>query len=110
MVQRIQILLEDDLDGSDASETVSFAMDGVTYEIDLNDSNAAKLRADLGPFILKARRSGRARTAVTSGRAGGKTDRAQLTAMREWARKKGYKVSDRGRVSQEIQDAYNAQR
>ena len=58
MAQRVQVLLVDDLDGGDANETVSFALDGVTYEIDLSESNAAKFRDDLASWIGHARRSG----------------------------------------------------
>ena len=44
MAQRVNIVLEDDLDGTDADETVTFALDGVGYEIDLSSANAATLR------------------------------------------------------------------
>lgn len=107
MARKIQVFLQDDTDGSDASETVTFALDGIGYEIDLNDKNAAKLRSALEPFTSKARRTGRRKpTASPSGSA--KTHSAQLSAMREWARKNGHTVSDRGRISREIQDAYSA--
>jgi len=48
MAQKVHITLEDDLDGGDATETVSFGLDGRSYEIDLNDKNAGKLRKALG--------------------------------------------------------------
>lgn len=108
MAQKIQVFLQDDIDGSDASETIRFGIDGASYEIDLNDKNAKKLRSALEPFISKARKSGGRKAAGAGAGTRGKTDKTQLAAMREWARKSGYTVSDRGRISQEIQDAYSA--
>ena len=58
MAQRVQVLLVDDIDNTDADETVTFALDGVSYEIDLNNANAAKLRDALAPWVGHARRSG----------------------------------------------------
>ena len=55
MAQKVHIVLEDDLDGSDATETVTFGLDGTTYEIDLNDKNAGKLRDALAPYVGHAR-------------------------------------------------------
>jgi hypothetical protein len=105
MAQRVNIVLEDDLDGSDADETVTFALDGVTYEIDLSATNAAQLRDSLAPYVGHARRSaGRRAAGRTAPRAAAKRD---LGDVREWARKNGHKVSDRGRISAEIQVAYD---
>ncbi|HET8769131.1 Lsr2 family protein [Phycicoccus sp. M110.8] len=107
MAQRVNIVLEDDLDGSEADETVSFALDGTTYEIDLSAANAAKLRDALAPYVGHARRASgrRAPARSTSGRsAGAKRD---LADVREWARANGHQVSDRGRISAEIQAAYD---
>ncbi|RNI25194.1 histone-like nucleoid-structuring protein Lsr2 [Flexivirga caeni] len=104
MAQRVQILLEDDLDGSEASETVNFGLDGKVYEIDLSAANSAQLRDDLAKWIGHARPvRGRARGAMPVRQASGRTD---LNKVREWGRKNGYKVSDRGRVSAEVQEAY----
>lgn len=112
MVQRVQVILEDDISGGEATETVEFALDGVTYEIDLNDENAAKLRDDLARWIGEARRAGGRRQTRRRGAAGsgsGTSAKAdELAKMREWGRENGYKVSSRGRVSQELQDAYAA--
>ncbi|MDP9220309.1 MAG: Lsr2 family protein [Actinomycetota bacterium] len=104
MAQHVQVVLVDDLDGGKAAETVSFALDGVSYEIDLSAKNAAKLRDALASWVGHSRRAG--------GRRGGGRARAarggggDLTAMREWGRKNGFKVSDRGRISAELQAAY----
>jgi hypothetical protein len=104
MAQRVKVELVDDVDGSTAEETVTFALDGVSYEIDLNSDNASKLRDDLASWIGHARRSGGTRKA---GRGGGSARRRDLAKVREWARSKGYQVSDRGRISAEVQAAYD---
>ena len=108
MAQRVNIVLEDDLDGSPADETVTFALDGVTYEIDLSESNATKLRDALAPYVGHGRRAGGRRAA--SGRSAGSRaagGRRDLADVREWARKNGHQVSDRGRISAEVQAAYD---
>jgi hypothetical protein len=109
MAQRVQIVLEDDLDGGEAAETVTFGLDGVSYEIDLSDKNAVKLRDDLATWIGHARRSGGRR--ATGRRASGSTNtpsrRSDLAAVRAWARQAGHQVSDRGRVSAAVQEAYD---
>ena len=108
MAQRVQVLLVDDIDGGDASETVSFALDGVTYEIDLSESNAARFRDDLASWIGHARRSGgRRSTGAKRAAPGGTRTRSDLGAIREWARAHGHQVSDRGRISAEVQEAYD---
>lgn len=107
MAQRVKIILEDDLDGSPADETVTFGLDGVTYEIDLSAGNAAKLRDELAPWVGHARRSG-GRKSSGAGRASAAAGkRTDLAAVRDWARKNGYEVSDRGRISADIQAAYD---
>lgn len=104
MAQQTVIHLVDDIDGEPAEETVSFSMDGVSYEIDLTQGNAAKLRAGFEPFVRAARRTGGRRVvrSVDSDR------REALAQVRQWARAKGYTVSDRGRIATEIQRAYDA--
>src|SRR5262245_53842677 len=106
MAQRVNIVLEDDLDGSDADETVTFGLDGVTYEIDLSSGNAAQLRDALAPFVGHARKASgrRAATRPPVARSSGKRD---LADVREWARKNGHKVSDRGRISAQVQAAFD---
>ena len=47
VAKRTVVVLEDDLDGGPADETVTFALDGVSYEIDLSSSNAGRLRESL---------------------------------------------------------------
>ena len=115
MAQKVTVALIDDLDGSEASETLEFALDGVSYQIDLSSKNAGKLRDGLATFVASARRSGGRKRGV--GRpVGGPSkvrpaaaDREQNQAIREWARKQGMKVSDRGRIPAEVLDAYHQQ-
>jgi hypothetical protein len=108
-------VLVDDLDGGEADETVKFALDGVQYEIDLSDKNAAKLRDAFAPFLGVATTVGRGgvvvggRAASARGRGGAAADREQNKAIREWAQNKGIKVSDRGRIKQEIVDRFHAE-
>jgi len=106
MAQKTHIVLEDDLDGSTATETVTFGLDGTSYEIDLNDKNAAKLRDALAPYVGHGRKVGsaprRGRKAAAS--AGGPSARE----IREWARSNGHDVPDRGRVSADVRAAYEA--
>ncbi len=109
MAQRVQIVLEDDLDGGVAAETVTFGLDGVSYEIDLSDKNAGKLRDEFATWIGHARRSGGRRTTgrrVSNGTASS-SSRRDLSAVRAWARSNGHQVSDRGRVSAAVQEAYD---
>jgi hypothetical protein len=103
MAQRVQVLLVDDLDNSDADETVTFALDGVTYEIDLNQANAAKLRDAFAPWVGHARRSGGRKSAGRSAA----SSRKDVSAVREWARKNGHEVSERGRIPASVQEAYD---
>jgi hypothetical protein len=104
-----QVSLVDDLDGSAASDTVSFSLDGRQYQLDLSEKNAAKLRDALAPFITSARRTrgGRRRSGgdpkMTQRPA---TDRERTTAIREWARQHGHKVADRGRIPSSVVEAY----
>ncbi|HET7477266.1 MAG TPA: Lsr2 family protein [Dermatophilaceae bacterium] len=109
MAQKVQVLLVDDVDGGDAAETVTFALDGVSYEIDLSKPNADRLRQELSSWVGHARRAGGRKTASTSRRGStGPAKRNDLSVVREWARNHGHKVSDRGRISSEVQAAYDA--
>jgi len=107
MTQKMVVHLFDDLDQTqlaDGGQTVTFALQKTQYEIDLSRPNAAKLYEALAPFIAAGRRVGAPakRTAVKS------VDVAQTRAMRQWAKTHGMKVSDRGRISRVIQDAYHS--
>jgi hypothetical protein len=104
--QRITFL-EDDIDGSEAKETVTFAVDGVSYEIDLNDSHAAEIRAALRPYIDAGRK-----TSTGPGRARAKRPNARhsIAHVRAWAKEQGLAVSDRGRIQTDVVRKYEATR
>ncbi len=109
MAQKVQVILVDDLDGGTASETVSFALDGTAYEIDLSAKNAGKLRDVFATYVGVARKAGRASGRNTrSGRGSAAADREQNQAIRAWAKKKGLKVSERGRIPAEIVEKYKS--
>ncbi|KRE95591.1 hypothetical protein ASG76_08125 [Nocardioides sp. Soil774] len=107
MAQKVNIVLVDDLDGSEATETVSFGLDGASYEIDLNDANAAALRDAMSGYVGHARKvTGGGRRARKSS---GSTSSASNTKdVREWAKAQGMEVSERGRISADVQQAYDA--
>ncbi|HKC28699.1 MAG TPA: Lsr2 family protein [Jatrophihabitans sp.] len=112
MAQKTIVQLIDDLDQGTADETVIFGLDGTTYEIDLSAKNAAKLRDALANYIANARRSGRSSSRnVAAGRRGrgSRGDREQTQAIREWARKNGFKIGEKGRIPAHVLDAYNSQ-
>lgn len=107
MAQKVHIVLVDDLDGSEASQTVSFGLDGANYEIDLTDDHAAALREALAPYVGHARKVGRGGSAKKSAaKAAG--NGASAAEVRDWARSNGYDVPDRGRIPAEVRDAFDA--
>jgi len=114
VAQRVQVILEDDLDGGSADETVTFALDGVAYEIDLKSGNADKLRELLAPYVEKGRKQSgrltapRRSSAAAGGRTAGRASAArQDTAkIRNWAKENGFPVNDRGRVPSNVLEAY----
>ncbi|MFC4783153.1 histone-like nucleoid-structuring protein Lsr2 [Nocardioides sp. MAHUQ-72] len=109
MAQKVNIVLVDDIDGSEATETVSFGLDGTSYEMDLNDENAARLRDALAEFVGHARKVGSASRRGGARRAGAAaTGGPSAKEIRDWARSNGYDVPDRGRVSAEVREAYDA--
>lgn len=105
MAQRIEILLVDDVDGSKAVDTVTFALDGVTYEIDLNEAHAEELRAAVQAWASKARRTGGRRNASPGSSSSTSSHRSDI---RVWARANGHAVGEKGRISRSIQEAYAA--
>jgi Lsr2 len=94
----------DDIDGTAAAETVTFTIDGSSYEIDLSEKNAAKLRAVMSEWIAAGRRSGHRK-----GRANRSApDPAESTKARKWAVDNGFDVGPRGRLRAEVLDAYRS--
>ncbi len=108
MAQRVNVVLVDDIDGSDAEETVSFALDGVDYEIDLSDEHAAELRNAISLYIGHARRTGGRRKSGRRPSAPAAEGGTSAADIRAWARENGWEVPERGRVSAEVREAYAA--
>lgn len=112
MAQRVQVVMTDDLDGGEADETVSFGLDGSSYEMDLSVANAETLRNAIAPYVGAARRGGRAggrgRSGSTGSRPAAHPGSGDNAAIREWANANGHPVSARGRISVQVQDAYAA--
>ncbi|MEU5382687.1 Lsr2 family protein [Kitasatospora cineracea] len=107
MVQRVQVTLEDDLTGGKADETVHFALDGKSYEIDLGTKNAKKLRDALAPFVAAGRKQSGRVQARRFGRAAAASGE-DTAKIREWAKQNGYEINDRGRVPGNVREAYEA--
>ena len=110
MAQKVQVLLVCDLHDNDeeGTETVTFALDGSTYEIDVCESPAAQLRDSFATSVGAARRAGRGGAPKRAGagrpaKAGG--DR--VAQIREWARANGHQVNDRGRLPASVVAAYD---
>ena len=111
MAQKVNIVLVDDIDETEADETVSFGLDGKEYAIDLNTDNATKLREALAPYVAHARpvsgRGGRRGNGGSARTASSQSGPAPAE-IRAWARENGFDVPERGRVSAEVRDAYAA--
>ena len=115
MARHTTVTVTDDLDGSANAKEVTFGWDGAWWTIDLSAKNRASLEKALKPYLAKATKQagraagsgGRRRTgsSANSRRGGSRSDLAQVRA---WARSNGYQVSDRGRISAAVQQAYDA--
>jgi hypothetical protein len=117
MAQKVQVLLVCDLhdDEVEGSETIAFGLDGSSYEIDVCADHAGELRDAFAPYVGEARRAGRVAAAPAQRRSGGRAargggsgDRQRVQEIREWARNNGHKVSERGRLSSAVVEAYEA--
>jgi hypothetical protein len=105
MAQEHFVRLVDDLTGADAAETVTFALDGALYEIDLSAENAAKLRETLSVYVANGRRT--AARGNGGPRRSSRADREQTAAIRDWARKNGFDIGDKGRIPTSAVEAYH---
>jgi nucleoid-associated protein Lsr2 len=112
MAQKVLIEMVDDIDGEIATQTVPFSLDGVSYEIDLSGDNAAHLREELARFIAAGQRTGGRKVRLATGQSATSSggDRERSRQVREWARANGYAVSERGRISSEISEAFEQAR
>ncbi len=116
MAQRVQVLLVCDLhdDEAEGTETVAFSLDGSAYEIDVCDAHGGELREAFALYVGAARRAGRAGSGgrASAGRSGRRASRSgasrDVSEVREWARKNGHKINERGRISATVQQAYDA--
>lgn len=101
MAQRVVVTLSDDIDGSEAAETIAFGLDGKSYEIDLNEANAKKLRKALAPYVEAGRKRSR------SGKAYRQTQVApDPAAVRAWAQANKLEVPARGRIPKKVYEAF----
>jgi hypothetical protein len=110
MAQKVFVEVVDDLDGEEATQTVPFALDGVSYEIDLSDSNAAVLRDELARFVAAAQRTGGRKIRLATGQSMAtsvSSDRERTQVIRTWAHENGYAPAERGRISLNIIEAYD---
>ncbi len=107
MAQKVSVQLIDDLDGSEAVETIIFALNGQSYEIDLGEKNAGKFRKALAPFVEAGRKQGGAKRAKTRApvRSG---DYPSPVDVRAWASSQGIEVAARGRVPADVISKYQA--
>lgn len=110
MAQRTHIVVEDDITGGlitdNDAPTVTFALDGTTYEIDLNDKNQEKLRKALAPYVAAGRKVGKAPARRGAGKAA--STGPKPSEVREWAVAQGMDVPARGRIPLEVSNAYEA--
>jgi hypothetical protein len=112
MAQKVITEFIDDIDGSPAERTFTFAVDGTNYEIDLSTENIAEFTSAIGGFIESARkvkgsRSSNGRRTHNAGANGGRQSREQTQAVRDWARQQGHNISNRGRIPSSIQQAFD---
>jgi hypothetical protein len=108
MAQKVQVLLVDDLDGGEAEETLTFALDGTTYEIDLSEKNATQLRDSLHPFTSAARRAPGAQRRRSGRGARPASSRERSADIRAWAKGRGINVNERGRIPASVVEQYEA--
>ncbi len=109
MARETIIRITDDIDGTEAVESIHFGFRGTNYDIDLNAKNVAAMEKSFEKWIQHGQRSesigGRSRSRRATA-----ANKDQTAAVREWAKANGYKVSDRGRIAAEVREAYNASR
>lgn len=107
IVQLVDDLTQEPIDEG-AGESVRFSLDGVGYTIDLTNEHADEFRNLLSPYVTKARKGDAAPRAAARSNSSSRAPKGDLKAIREWASSNGYKVSSRGRIPAEVQNAYNA--
>lgn len=110
LAQKVNITFVDDLDGSEAIETVRFSLDNKEYEIDLSEENSKELRDGLEKFVKAARRGGSSSGSRGGKRGGGSatSNRDETQQIRLWAAENGINVNTRGRISSDVVEKYHA--
>lgn len=108
MAREIITLLRDDIDGAEASSTVAFGWDGVSYEIDLSKKNSRAFENAVAPYVRAARKASAPGRKAAPRKAAGKASKPKLDEIRSWARQNGYKVADRGRIPNAVIEAFAA--
>lgn len=106
MAKHTTVLLEDDLDGGKADETVAFAVDGKAFEIDLSAKNAQKLRKAMAAYVSAGRRVGKATSGGYRATQHASSSPREAAEMRAWAQQNGYEIGDRGRIPSDVREAY----
>jgi nucleoid-associated protein Lsr2 len=112
MAQKVTVQLVDDLDGTPSEDisTISFALDGASYQIDLTDDNAERLRDTLADYVNAARRTGgRIKRSAAAATPSPRTaaNREQTKTIREWARNNGFDLAERGRIPANVLQAFD---
>jgi Lsr2 len=114
VAERIVHQLIDDIDGSEipegGGERIEFSLRGASYQIDLSAANIAKLDKALKPYISAATkvRKSRGSRVKAAANGNGSASKEQLSAIRDWARKNGHEIADRGRIKTEVVEAFEA--
>jgi len=108
MTQKIEVILVDDIDGTEAAETIRFGLDGTTYEIDLNTAHASALRNALTPYTGAGRKVSKSVQATAANRRRAPNADFDNSEVRNWARANGVKVNDRGRVPAAVTARFRA--
>lgn len=103
MAQRVEVKLVDDLDGSEATDSITFGFEGIEYAIDLNTKNAEAFRKAIAPYLGAATRVGKGRKSSA-----GAAKKSNAKEVREWGIQNGYDVPARGRIPAEVQQAFDA--
>jgi len=99
VARRTVLVVDDDLNGGPAAEQLIFSIDGVSYEIDLNESNARQLRDLLAPYVAAGRRARNSRSVT-------KKPVRNSRQIREWARANGHQIANQGRIPHSVLNAY----
>lgn len=112
MARNTIIQMTDDLDGSEATQSIEFSYRGKNYSVDLNDSNAADFDDALAPYIAAAEKAGGTQSTRSSGRRSSPKQRSSgdvdPKAVRAWAEANGVSISPRGRIKADVLEQYRS--